>query len=116
MSVCPGELGSIQCVTTEQPILWTSDSGNRLFSSELQAPVMLGNLTLSVVSVMVDGSNLRVTSNATISYSKLSGSLMVECREATTSNSESATFIPAGKCMLTCMCTTFVYNLLCLHK
>ena len=102
-------------MTTERPILWISGSICRLINS-VQPPEEFGNLTLSVISVMLDGSNLRVTSNATISYSKLSGSLMVECREATTSNSESATFIPAGKCMLTCMCTTFVYNLLCLHK
>ena len=82
-------------MTTERSLLWISDSGNRLINS-LQPPVMLGNLTLTVLSVMLDGSNLRVTSNATISYSQF-GSLLVVCREATTSNSDSATFIPAGK-------------------
>ena len=95
MPVCPGKLGSIQCVTTEGSLLWISDSGNRLINS-LQPPVLLGNLTLSVISVMPDGSNLRVTSIATISYSQF-GSLLVVCSEITTSNSDSATFIPAGK-------------------
>ena len=105
--VCPGEQGSIQCMTTERPIFWINGPLSRLINS-VQPPEELGNLTLAVISVMLDGSNLRVTSNATISYSQLSGSsLLVVCSEATTSNSESATFIPAGKCCLSlplCAC------------
>ena len=67
----------------------------------MQPPVMIGNLTVSVVSAEPDGSNLRVTSNAMISYFQLSGSsLLVVCRETTTSINETATFIPAGEYIL----------------
>ena len=83
-------------MTTEGSLLWTSNSLNRLLNS-LQSPVMLGNLTLTVISAVVEGSTIRVTSNATISYFQFS-SLLVECSETTTSKSENATFIPAGKC------------------
>ena len=99
--VCPGEQGFIRCMTTLGPILWISDSGNHLFNSAPKPPGMLGNLTVSVVSAEPDGSNLRVTSNAMISYFQLSGSsLLVVCEETTTKINESATFIPAGECIL----------------
>ena len=88
------------CSTTEGPLLWISGSRNRLFNSE-QPPEMLGNLTLSVQSAVVTGNTISVTSTATINdfQASLNNSL-VECRETTTSISKQATFVTAGKLVL----------------
>ena len=99
MYLCPGILGSLTCMTTAGPLLWTSDSRNRLFNS-LQSSVMLGNLTLSVQSVMVTGNTLSVTSTATINdFLVPSNGLLVVCSETTTGMRANATFV-AGKCLL----------------
>ena len=94
--VCPGGSGSLKCMTTVGSLVWTSNSINSLLNSE-QDPVMVGNLTLSVESVVANGTTISVTSNATID-NFFSNGLMVECSETTTDNSSTATFVfTAGK-------------------
>ena len=98
--VCLGGSASIMCSTTEGPLLWISDSGNRLFNS-LQAPVMLENLTLSVESAVVTGNTISVHSTATINdfQTSLNNSLVM-CRETSTGITKQATFVTAGKLVL----------------
>ena len=97
ISVCYNESVSLNCMTTNGPVLWIKGSKNHLFNS-LQDPVMLGILHLNVVSVDFDGGSLRVTSTATIDQFQFTSSgLTVECQETTSMNSSQATLKAAGK-------------------
>lgn len=96
---------TLTCMTTEGPLEWIdSDSMTRLFNQR-QDPVVLGNLNLSVVSVVVNvnQASLSVTSTATIIdnflfLSSMSDNLTVQCRETSTDITKRSTFIKAGKC------------------
>lgn len=92
---------SLTCMTTEGPLEWIdSNSLSRLINRE-QDPVMLGNLNLSVVSVVTNGTSLSVISIATINnfqfLSGMSDSLTVQCKETSTDITKQSTFIKAGK-------------------
>lgn len=92
---------SLTCMTTEGPLEWIDgNSLSRLINRE-QDPVMLGNLNLSVVSVVTNGTSLSVTSIATINnfqfLSGMSDSLTVQCKETSTDITKQSTFIKAGK-------------------
>lgn len=97
LSVCYNESVSLNCMTTNGPILWIEGSKNHLYNS-FQDPVMLGILYLKVVSVNFDGVSLRVTSTATIDQFQFNSSgLTVECRETTSMNNSQTTLEAAGK-------------------
>lgn len=92
---------TLTCMTTEGSLLWIyNDSMSRLIN-RLRGPAMLENLTISVVSVVANGTSLSVTSTATITnfrfFSSMSNCLTVRCREISTSITEQSTFIKAGK-------------------
>ena len=97
ISVCYNDSVSFNCTTTNGPILWIEGSMNHLFNS-VQDPVMLGNLQLNVVSVVLNGGSLSVTSTATIDQFRFTSSgLTVECQETTSMNSSQATLKAASK-------------------
>lgn len=92
---------TLTCMTTEGSLLWIYNGSMSHFINKLRDSVMLGNLNISVVSVVVNGSSLSVTSTATIDifqfFSSMSNSLTVQCKESSTGITKQSTFIKAGK-------------------